>query len=126
MAPTIDETEIGRHRQPRQSAGSAGVQRNDYAIGRRSAGLEETNGEHDEAFEEALRICVEMNARLRPSPTPAAHRLTVAPRRYSTSWSAEGLIGQADGSRPRPWLGRAYEMIAQWTKAATWNDSVSI
>ena len=26
----------------------------------------------------------------------------------------EGLIGQADGSRPRPVLGRAYEMIAQW------------
>jgi S-DNA-T family DNA segregation ATPase FtsK/SpoIIIE len=26
----------------------------------------------------------------------------------------EGLIGQADGSRPRPVLGRAYEMVAQW------------
>ena len=29
----------------------------------------------------------------------------------------EGLIGQADGSRPRPVLGRAYEMIAQWDEA---------
>ena len=26
----------------------------------------------------------------------------------------EGLIGQADGSRPRPVLGRAYEMVAEW------------
>ena len=26
----------------------------------------------------------------------------------------EGLIGQADGSRPRPVLVRAYEMVADW------------
>ena len=26
----------------------------------------------------------------------------------------DAVIGQADGSRPRPVLGRAYEMIAQW------------
>ena len=26
----------------------------------------------------------------------------------------EGLIGQADGSRPRPVLGKAYEMVAEW------------
>ena len=29
----------------------------------------------------------------------------------------EGHIGQADGSRPRPVLGRAYEMIAQWDES---------
>jgi S-DNA-T family DNA segregation ATPase FtsK/SpoIIIE len=26
----------------------------------------------------------------------------------------EGLIGAADGSRPRPVMGRAYEMVADW------------
>ena len=30
----------------------------------------------------------------------------------------EGLIGQADGSRPRPVLGRAYEMVADWDEMA--------
>jgi S-DNA-T family DNA segregation ATPase FtsK/SpoIIIE len=30
----------------------------------------------------------------------------------------EGLIGAADGSRPRPVLGRAYEMIAEWDEMA--------
>jgi hypothetical protein len=26
----------------------------------------------------------------------------------------EGLIGQTDGARPRPVLGRAYELVAEW------------
>ncbi len=29
----------------------------------------------------------------------------------------EGLIGPTDGSRPRPVLGRAYEMVANWDEA---------
>jgi S-DNA-T family DNA segregation ATPase FtsK/SpoIIIE len=29
----------------------------------------------------------------------------------------EGFIGQADGARPRPVLGRAYEVIADWDEA---------
>ena len=34
----------------------------------------------------------------------------------------EGLIGQADGSRPRPVLGRAYEMVADWDAMAVSED----
>jgi S-DNA-T family DNA segregation ATPase FtsK/SpoIIIE len=34
----------------------------------------------------------------------------------------EGLIGQADGSRPRPVLGRAYEMVAEWDEMGVTED----
>jgi S-DNA-T family DNA segregation ATPase FtsK/SpoIIIE len=77
-------------------------------------GLEEGSGEHDELFEEALRICVEMK---RASTSVLQRRLRIGYGRAAAIldiMEREGLIGQADGSRPRPVLGRAYEMIAQW------------
>jgi S-DNA-T family DNA segregation ATPase FtsK/SpoIIIE len=80
-------------------------------------GLEEGNGEHDELFEEALRICVEMK---RASTSVLQRRLRIGYGRAAAIldlMEREGLIGQADGSRPRPVLGRAYEMIAQWDDA---------
>ncbi len=80
-------------------------------------GLEEGNGEHDELFEEALRICVEMK---RASTSVLQRRLRIGYGRAAAIldiMEREGLIGQADGSRPRPVLGRAYEMIAQWDEA---------
>ena len=72
------------------------------------------SGEHDELFEEALRICVEMK---RASTSVLQRRLRIGYGRAAAIldiMEREGLIGQADGSRPRPVLGRAYEMIAQW------------
>jgi S-DNA-T family DNA segregation ATPase FtsK/SpoIIIE len=77
-------------------------------------GLENSDGEHDELFEEALRICVEMK---RASTSVLQRRLRIGYGRAAAIldiMEREGLIGQADGSRPRPVLGRAYEMIAQW------------
>jgi S-DNA-T family DNA segregation ATPase FtsK/SpoIIIE len=77
-------------------------------------GLEHTDGEHDELFEEALRICVEMK---RASTSVLQRRLRIGYGRAAAIldiMEREGLIGQADGSRPRPVLGRAYEMVAQW------------
>ena len=69
--------------------------------GPRRRGLEDSNGEHDELFEEALRICVEMKrARLFSPATTASHRLWPC-RGDSDIMEREGLIGQADGSRPR-------------------------
>jgi len=80
-------------------------------------GLEENGGEHDELFEEALRICVEMK---RASTSVLQRRLRIGYGRAAAIldiMEREGLIGQADGSRPRPVLGRAYEMMAQWDEA---------
>jgi S-DNA-T family DNA segregation ATPase FtsK/SpoIIIE len=77
-------------------------------------GLETTAGEHDELFEEALRICVEMK---RASTSVLQRRLRIGYGRAAAIldiMEREGLIGQADGSRPRPVLGRAYEMVADW------------
>jgi len=80
-------------------------------------GLESTDGDHDELFEEALRICVEMK---RASTSVLQRRLRIGYGRAAAIldiMEREGLIGQADGSRPRPVLGRAYEMLAQWDEA---------
>lgn len=77
-------------------------------------GLEASEGEHDELFEEALRICVEMK---RASTSVLQRRLRIGYGRAAAIldiMEREGLIGAADGSRPRPVLGRAYEMVADW------------
>ena len=81
-------------------------------------GLEDSGGEHDELFEEALRICVEMK---RASTSVLQRRLRIGYGRAAAIldiMEREGLIGQADGSRPRPVLGRAYEMVAQWDEGS--------
>jgi DNA segregation ATPase FtsK/SpoIIIE, S-DNA-T family len=77
-------------------------------------GLTDMDGDRDEMFEEALRICVEMK---RASTSVLQRRLRVGYGRAAAildMMEREGLIGQADGSRPRPVLGKAYEMIAEW------------
>ena len=82
-------------------------------------GLEGASGEHDELFEEALRICVEMK---RASTSVLQRRLRIGYGRAAAildMMEREGLIGQADGSRPRPVLGRAYEMVADWDEMNT-------
>jgi S-DNA-T family DNA segregation ATPase FtsK/SpoIIIE len=77
-------------------------------------GLEDSGGERDELFEEALRICVEMK---RASTSVLQRRLRIGYGRAAAvldQMEREGLIGRADGARPRPVLGRAFEIVADW------------
>jgi S-DNA-T family DNA segregation ATPase FtsK/SpoIIIE len=77
-------------------------------------GLEDSNGERDELFEDALRICVDMK---RASTSVLQRRLRIGYGRAAAvldQMEREGLIGKADGARPRPVLGRAYEIVAEW------------
>jgi S-DNA-T family DNA segregation ATPase FtsK/SpoIIIE len=114
----VDETEIGRivnhsKAQAKPEYNLTITQSDEEALG-----LDENNGEHDELFEEALRICVEMK---RASTSVLQRRLRIGYGRAAAIldiMEREGLIGQADGSRPRPVLGRAYEMIAQWDESS--------
>ncbi len=110
----IDETEIGRIVNHAKAQGQPEYNETITQSDEEALGLEEGSGEHDELFEEALRICVEMK---RASTSVLQRRLRIGYGRAAAIldiMEREGLIGQADGSRPRPVLGRAYEMIAQW------------
>ena len=113
----IDETEIGKIVNHAKAQGLPEYNETITQSEEEALGLEEGNGEHDELFEEALRICVEMK---RASTSVLQRRLRIGYGRAAAIldlMEREGLIGQADGSRPRPVLGRAYEMIAQWDDA---------
>ncbi len=110
----IDEMEIGRIVSHIKSQGAPLYDETITQSEEEALGLDETDGEHDELFEEALRICVEMK---RASTSVLQRRLRIGYGRAAAildRMEREGLIGQADGSRPRPVLGRAYEMVAQW------------
>jgi DNA segregation ATPase FtsK/SpoIIIE, S-DNA-T family len=110
----IDEMEIGRIVSHIKSQGLPAYDETITQSEEEALGLENSEGEHDELFEEALRICVEMK---RASTSVLQRRLRIGYGRAAAIldiMEREGLIGQADGSRPRPVLGRAYEMVAQW------------
>jgi len=110
----IDETEIGRIVAHAKAQGPPAYDESITQSEEEALGLEPTEGEHDELFEEALRICVEMK---RASTSVLQRRLRIGYGRAAAIldiMEREGLIGQADGSRPRPVLGRAYEMVADW------------
>jgi S-DNA-T family DNA segregation ATPase FtsK/SpoIIIE len=110
----IDETEIGRIVAHAKAQGKPEYDETITQSEEEALGLEDSGGEHDELFEEALRICVEMK---RASTSVLQRRLRIGYGRAAAIldiMEREGLIGQADGSRPRPVLGRAYEMVAQW------------
>jgi S-DNA-T family DNA segregation ATPase FtsK/SpoIIIE len=110
----IDETEIGRIVSHIKSQGLPAYDDSIIQSEEEALGLEASDGEHDELFEEALRICVEMK---RASTSVLQRRLRIGYGRAAAIldiMEREGLIGQADGSRPRPVLGRSYEMVAQW------------
>lgn len=110
----IDETEIGRIVSHIKSQGPPAYDESITQSDEEALGLETSDGEHDELFEEALRICVEMK---RASTSVLQRRLRIGYGRAAAILDVmerEGLIGQADGSRPRPVLGRAYEMVAEW------------
>jgi S-DNA-T family DNA segregation ATPase FtsK/SpoIIIE len=113
----VDETEIGRivthiKSQWQPDYDESITQSEDEAMG-----LEEADGERDDLFEDALRICVEMK---RASTSVLQRRLRIGYGRAAAILDVmerEGFIGQADGARPRPVLGRAYEVIADWDEA---------
>jgi S-DNA-T family DNA segregation ATPase FtsK/SpoIIIE len=110
----IDETEIGRIVAHIKAQGPPSYDESITQSEEEALGLEASGGEHDEMFEEALRICVEMK---RASTSVLQRRLRIGYGRAAAILDVmerEGLIGQADGSRPRPVLGRAYEMVAEW------------
>ena len=110
----VDESEIGRIVAHSKAQGAPEYDETITQSEEEALGLEETNGEHDELFEEALRICVEMK---RASTSVLQRRLRIGYGRAAAIldiMEREGLIGAADGSRPRPVLGRSYELVAQW------------
>ncbi len=110
----VDESEIGRIVAHAKAQGQPEFDETITQSEEEALGLETSDGAHDELFEEALRICVEMK---RASTSVLQRRLRIGYGRAAAIldlMEREGLIGQADGSRPRPVLGRAYEMIAQW------------
>lgn len=110
----IDETEISRIVSHIKSQGPPAYDETITQSEEEALGLEAGAGEHDELFEEALRICVEMK---RASTSVLQRRLRIGYGRAAAildMMEREGLIGQADGSRPRPVLGRAYEMVSEW------------
>lgn len=114
----IDETEIGRIVAHIKAQGPPAYDDTITQSDEEALGLEASDGEHDELFEEALRICVEMK---RASTSVLQRRLRIGYGRAAAildMMEREGLIGQADGSRPRPVLGRAYEMVADWDEMA--------
>ena len=118
----IDETEITRIVSHIKAQGPPSYDESITQSDEEALGLETTEGEHDELFEEALRICVEMK---RASTSVLQRRLRIGYGRAAAIldiMEREGLIGQADGSRPRPVLGRAYEMVADWDAMAVSED----
>src|SRR5690242_19496031 len=110
----IDEQEISRIVSHIKAQGPPSYDETITQSDEEALGLTATEGDHDELFEEALRICVEMK---RASTSVLQRRLRIGYGRAAAILDVmerEGLIGQADGSRPRPVLGRAYEMVAEW------------
>ncbi|MBA3322663.1 MAG: DNA translocase FtsK, partial [Pyrinomonadaceae bacterium] len=110
----LDETEINRivthiKAQAEPHYDETITQSEDEAAGGGAAGAE-----RDELFDHALRICVEMK---RASTSVLQRRLRIGYGRAAAILDAmerEGYIGQADGARPRPVLGRALETVAHW------------
>jgi S-DNA-T family DNA segregation ATPase FtsK/SpoIIIE len=77
-------------------------------------GLEDSGGERDELFEDALRICVDMK---RASTSVLQRRLRIGYGRAAAvldQMEREGLIGKADGARPRPVLQKSFELVGEW------------
>ncbi|HEY0169606.1 MAG TPA: DNA translocase FtsK [Pyrinomonadaceae bacterium] len=79
-----------------------------------SGGGEGGSGERDELFDQALRICCEMN---RASTSVLQRRLRIGYGRAAAildGLEREGFIGAADGARPRPILDKAFETVNEW------------
>ena len=110
----VDETEIGRIVSHIKAQGEPSYDETITQTEEEAMGLDGASGERDELFEDALRICVEMK---RASTSVLQRRLRIGYGRAAAildMMEREGFIGQADGARPRPVLGRAYEMVSEW------------
>ena len=82
------------------------------------------DGGRDELFEQALRVCVETG---RASTSVIQRRLRIGYGRAAAileEMEREGFIGHANGERPRPVLGRAYETVGQWDNAGDMRSDI--
>jgi len=110
----VDEAEIGRIVSHIKAQGDPQYDETITQSEEEAMGMDGISGERDELFEDALRICVEMK---RASTSVLQRRLRIGYGRAAAildMMEREGFIGQADGARPRPILGRAYELVADW------------
>ncbi|MDQ1610732.1 MAG: segregation ATPase FtsK/SpoIIIE, family [Pyrinomonadaceae bacterium] len=110
----LDESEVGRIVSHIKGQGEPLYDETITQSEEESGGANGAGGERDELFEQALRICVEMK---RASTSVLQRRLRIGYGRAAAILDAmerEGYIGQADGARPRPITGRAYETITHW------------
>ncbi|MDX6271289.1 MAG: segregation ATPase FtsK/SpoIIIE, family [Acidobacteriota bacterium] len=110
----LDESEVGRIVSHIKGQGEPLYDETITQSEEESGGAGGAGGERDELFEQALRICVEMK---RASTSVLQRRLRIGYGRAAAILDAmerEGYIGQADGARPRPITGRAYETITHW------------
>jgi S-DNA-T family DNA segregation ATPase FtsK/SpoIIIE len=110
----LDETEVGRIVAHIKGQGEPLYDETITQSEEESGGANGAGGVHDELFEQALRICVEMK---RASTSVLQRRLRIGYGRAAAILDVmerEGYIGQADGARPRPITGRAYETVSHW------------
>jgi S-DNA-T family DNA segregation ATPase FtsK/SpoIIIE len=110
----VDEAEIGRIVAHIKAQGQPVYDETITLSEDEAAGVDGVAGERDELFEDALRICVEMK---RASTSVLQRRLRIGYGRAAAILDAmerESFIGQADGARPRPVLGKAFETINLW------------
>lgn len=110
----VDEAEIGRIVARVKAQGQPDYDESITRSEDEQAAAEGLGGERDELFESALRICVEMR---RASTSVLQRRLRIGYGRAAAlldMMEREGYIGQADGARPRPVLGKAFETVSHW------------
>jgi S-DNA-T family DNA segregation ATPase FtsK/SpoIIIE len=114
----LDESEVGRIVAHIKAQGEPLYDETITQSEEETGGGDGAGGERDELFEQALRICVEMK---RASTSVLQRRLRIGYGRAAAMLDAmerEGYIGQADGARPRPITGRAYETVSHWDDQA--------
>jgi len=110
----VDETEIGKIVEHVKKQGQPVYDESITQSEEEAAGEDGAGGVRDELYEDALKICIEMK---RASTSVLQRRLRIGYGRAAAildMMEREGLIGQADGARPRPILNRAYEVINDW------------
>jgi DNA segregation ATPase FtsK/SpoIIIE, S-DNA-T family len=110
----VDEAEIGRIVSHIKGQGEPVYDETITQSEEEASGADGAAGERDDLFEDALRICVEMK---RASTSVLQRRLRIGYGRAAAILDAmerEGFIGQADGARPRPVLGKGFETVNHW------------
>jgi S-DNA-T family DNA segregation ATPase FtsK/SpoIIIE len=114
----IDETEINKVVAHIKSQWEPDYDETITQSDEEAMGLDDSGGERDELFEEALRICVDMK---RASTSVLQRRLRIGYGRAAAvldQMEREGLIGKADGARPRPVLQKSFELVGEWDEQA--------